>query len=78
MFSKNRKTKAFAILHSLRQPEIQEELLQRYRNFDRSYLRGLEDHLRQMIPGIGVGNFFCIALLFSLLRMSMVDTFQCK
>lgn len=78
MFSKNRKTKAFAILQSMKQPEIQEELLQRYRNFDTSYLRGLEEHLRQLMPAIGCANFFCIGLLFIFLRMTMVDTFQCK
>lgn len=75
--SKNRKAKALAILKNLKLPESQNELLERYKNFDRSYLSTLKDHLQQMKPSMFTIKFLSAGMLLVIIRLTALETFQC-
>lgn len=78
LMSKNRKTKAFAILQNIKNPEMQEELLGRYKNFDRGYLSTLKEHLNQIKPVICTLAFICASVLFVGIGVTALESFHCK
>lgn len=57
---------------------MQEQLLQRYKNFDISYLGTLKDHSKQIKPVFCTSRFLCLCALFVAIGMVGLESFQCK
>lgn len=62
----------------MKNPEAQDELLERYKNFDKSYLSSLKDHFKQMKKIVCSVKFLCLKVVFVAVGMTAMETFQCK